>query len=339
MLFTYSNNTKEFTWDNEYNMNQSNHYQKERHKKFIDKNGFLKPNYADQITQELVDDVYRHSNHIEPPIYANIKIDYVYSKDIEEYIVENLQKILDGTIGAKDIHIFLTDNRLLLGYFAFTHGFIEDLYKDEFCIFSLDNLLTYRCIKEKDMEEYNQITNASDVKDIALKVAKKEKEISEKNPLSQYKSDEKKKLKGFFKVFTELDITESENNLSPLDYCFFNYLLEMFDSQNAKNFRLKKYDLVESYYYNILYCGVIMFLTHHYENPDIDHVKKVFSDMEGYSINLFLETTSNITKYLKLLNNDMKNNGSYKSNKIDKLRNKAEDIEKELAKIVKNKDL
>ena len=33
MLLTYSNNTKEFTWDNEYNMNQSNRYQKERHKK------------------------------------------------------------------------------------------------------------------------------------------------------------------------------------------------------------------------------------------------------------------------------------------------------------------
>lgn len=355
MLFKYSNKQECFVIKDNDNIRPFNTSENMiRHRKFVNEDGSIKSNYANELSQDLIDDVFYHSTHTQLFISAPPNYDTVYRDDILSFVTDNLSKISSAQLGLFDTEKFLIDKRLLLVYFQFSYDLIEKIYQEEFCKYSLDTLFEYRCIRQYNSEKYKKMNNKSNLSELVKEAACNYSPAND-DALKQFKNYELKKLKGILSIFTDVDLQQSKNNLSPLDYCLFNYILESCDEEDKKGqdkkdnsnntnprfgrkLRKGKFYEINNYYYDILYCGIIMFVKHHYKDIDITPIKRKFSTIASYSLNEFNYSIDNISAMLNALIEDMKEHRSLPDKKrIKKLMKKSKKIEKELYEIIHKK--
>ena len=227
------------------------------------KDGSLDQHYADKITKELIDNM-RFSEIELLQSYTNI-----YKIDILDFLTHDLKTNKGGAV------CNLFDNRLLLGYFALKDELEELGFKYDDCIlyhhpekFSFYQLYCYRYIRINDPKSYSKLRIKEDIlSDIVNKI-----ENNTGDTLNSYESfriNEAKKIKKLLNHTVKINMSNLNKSLSCLDLCFFNYLLDTYDEDNALYIRRNQLNRVKKYYYKILRNGFATIYKTHKESMNL----------------------------------------------------------------------
>lgn len=258
--------------------------------KFIT-NGELNKTYYDaikdkNITQELITDILNRNHKNDLGIFQTY-YDEIYQDDIKRYIKYNFKNDLSTYYSEK----FRTDYRLLLAYFVYRDSYddyVEDLNKKTMGKYSIRKMLQFRFIRENAPKEYEKIDDESDkkiesivkkiVKDANAKINDKDKEL-----FDNFKKTNTKHIEKIIREITEKTLSEEINRFNCLDYCFFNFILDTYDTPNAKNYRNKDYHLVDPYYISIIEYGITAIAKCYYSDIEREFIKKKLKKIRDLS--------------------------------------------------------
>lgn len=227
------------------------------------KDGSLDKHYSDRITKELIEDM--RSSEIEIiQNYVN-----VYKVDILDFLTHNLNTRKGGAV------CNLFDNRLLLGYFVLKDDLEELGLKYDDCIlshhpekFSFYQLYCYRYIRSNAPKSYSTLSIKEEVLSDIIDDIESEIDDTSKS-YESFRNNEAERLKRMLNYTVKINLSKLNKSLSCLDLCFFNYILDTYDENNALHIRKNKLNRVQKYYYKILRNGFSTIYKTHKEAIDL----------------------------------------------------------------------
>lgn len=217
------------------------------------------------ITQELITDITSRANWNSLSVFQDY-YDEIYSADIKPYILDHIGKDLSTNSSEE----FRTDYRLILAYFIYNADFdqyVEELHEKTMGKYSIRKMLQFRFIREHDPKRYEIIDN--EVEDTNIKLNDKDEDLFE-----NYLKTSTNHLEKIIKEITEKTLSERIKGFNCLDYCFFNFILDTYDTHNAQNYRNKDYHLVDPYYISIIEYGITAIAKCYYSDIDREFIKK-----------------------------------------------------------------
>lgn len=230
------------------------------------------------ITQELIDDIISRNHKNDLGIF-NTHYDEIYQADIKAYIEYNL----NNDLSTYDSEEFRTSYRILLAYFVFKDSYddyVEDLHEKTMGKYSMRKMLQFRFIKENAPEEYKKISNEldSNIESIVEKIvenanANDKNYVKDKELFENYLQNRTDHLEKIIREITEKTLSKGIKGFNCLDYCFFNFILDTYDTPNAKNYRQKAYHLVDPYYISIIEYGITAIAKCYYSDLDREIIK------------------------------------------------------------------
>ena len=167
------------------------------------------------------------------------------------------------------------DNRLLLGYFVLKDDLEELGLKYDDCIlshhpekFSFYQLYCYRYIRSNAPKSYSTLSIKEEVLSDIIDDIESEIDDTSKS-YESFRNNEAERLKRMLNYTVKINLSKLNKSLSCLDLCFFNYILDTYDENNALHIRKNKLNRVQKYYYKILRNGFSTIYKTHKEAIDL----------------------------------------------------------------------
>lgn len=238
------------------------------------------------ITQELIDDIIkRHKNTSALEVFHTYHDD-VYVRDFLDCIRKLLKFEQESFSSNTALKLIINDCRLLLVHYVYNkedEENVENIYKLTKGIFSLNDMFKLRFIRQYNREAYNDINDESDIKEIVKKIDDDENAKSangNKGAFDNFKKNNGNYLRGIITPITDKALSDNKKAFSYLDICFFNFILDTYESTNAKNFmeNLKNINRrnnnfqknVDTYYLEIFRFGIETLSQYYYNDSDFE---------------------------------------------------------------------